>query len=265
MERIERFEALEGLLSAQLRRGVFTNCFLSRGAYEREIGRGLRVHAFPGGLLLFRDREDHDLLNLYLQPDAEVELPGLARPAVVELAWKPRDAEAAASVLRRLQKAGFAGQFRRRRYGRPADSRKGARDAAVFCPGTDRLGAVLQFLTDQFDRLSGCIPTADELCGALRSGAVLATEDADGMTGLLHFARERAFTEIRHLAVRGDCRGRGIAGMLMNAYLAETAHQKSQVWARQGNTPAERVYEKYQYRPDGWESAVLTAGGKDEP
>ena len=50
----------------------------------------------------------------------------------------------------------------------------------------------------------------------------------------------------------------------LGAYLQETDGQKSLVWARQGNAPAERFYEKYQYRPDGWESAVLLAGGKDD-
>lgn len=56
---------------------------------------------------------------------------------------------------------------------------------------------------------------------------------------MLHFAVSRASTEIRHLAVRADCRGRGLAGELLTAYLRVTDGVKSQVWARTGNAPAE--------------------------
>ena len=38
---------------------------------------------------------------------------------------------------------------------------------------------------------------------------------------------------------------------------ARTGGQKCTVWARQGNTPAERFYEKNDFRPDGWTSVVL--------
>ena len=71
------------------------------------------------------------------------------------------------------------------------------------------------------------------------------------------FAVSRASTEIRHLAVRADCRGKGLAGELLTAYLSVTDGVKSQVWARTGNAPAEHFYEQHGYRPDGWTSAVL--------
>ena len=74
---------------------------------------------------------------------------------------------------------------------------------------------------------------------------------------MLHFAVSRVSTEIRHLAVRADCRGRGLACELLTAYLNVTDGAKSQVWARTGNAPAEHFYEQHGYRPDGWTSAVL--------
>ena len=63
--------------------------------------------------------------------------------------------------------------------------------------------------------------------------------------------------EIRHLAVRADCRGQGLAQRLLGMLRARTGGQKCTVWARQGNTPAERFYEKNDFRPDGWTSVVL--------
>lgn len=262
MERIERFSDLAGLLSAQLKKGVVTNNFLSRQDYDREIEAGLSVHAFDGGLLLFRRRTDHFILNFYLQPGGAFVLPPLELPAVTELVWRPKDADATASATRRLQAAGFRERFRRRRYARPAAPGLGAESA--HRPGPERADVLLDFLEDHFDHLAGCIPTAEAMREILHNREVFCTEDAAGVTGLLHFARGRTSTEIRHLAVRPDCRSQGLAGTLLGAYLQETDGQKSLVWARQGNAPAERFYEKYQYRPDGWESAVLLAGGKDD-
>lgn len=262
MERIERFSDLAGLLSAQLKKGVVTNNFLSREDYDLEIGAGLSVHAFDGGLLLFRGRTDHLILNFYLQHGAALVLPPLELPVVTELVWRPKDADAVASAARRLQAAGFRELFRRQRYARPAEPGLGAE--TVCRPGPEQADVLLDFLEAHFDHLAGCIPTAEGMREILQNGEMLCTEDDAGITGLLHFARGRTSTEIRHLAVRPDYRGQGLAGMLLRVYLQETDGQKSLVWARQGNAPAERFYEKHQYRPDGWESAVLLAGGKDD-
>ena len=45
MQRAESYAALAPLLSAQLRRGVVTNCFLSAEDYQRELPRGLPASA----------------------------------------------------------------------------------------------------------------------------------------------------------------------------------------------------------------------------
>ena len=257
MERVERFADLAPLLSAQLKKGVFTNNFLRPDDYDREIAGGLWVHAHPGGLLLLRARDSHYVLNFYLQRDGALELPALDKPAVTELVWRPREAEAAAVALERFRVAGFAEQFRRLRRERPAMAGPDPADAGPADPA--RAGEILDFLRTHFDSFTGCLPTEAEL-----AGNVVCAADSRGLTGVLHFSRGRASTEIRHLAVRADCRGKGLAGKLLGAYLQAAGGGKSQVWARQGNSPAEHFYEKHQYRPDGWQSAVLLAGGKEQ-
>lgn len=261
MERIERFGDIAPQLSGQLRKGVFTNCFLSQAEYDREIASGLYAHPFDGGLLIFRKRAGYFILNFYLQPNAVPELPSLELPVVSELAWRPKAAAAAAAAARRLQAAGFREQFRRRRYQRPAGP--GPDPGEVSFPAPDRADEVLKFLKAHFDRFAGCIPPEGILQEILRNREVVCTEDAGGITGLLHFACGRTSAEIRHLAVRTDCRRQGLAERLLGAYLEAAKQQTSQVWTRQGNVPAEYFYEKHQYRPDGWESVVLLAGGKD--
>ena len=79
------------------------------------------------------------------------------------------------------------------------------------------------------------------LLAALAGGQLLMTADETGLTGLLHYAPGFGASEIRHLAVREDRRGQGLAGALLGSYLAAAGGQKSQVWARTGNIPAERI------------------------
>ena len=116
------------------------------------------------------------------------------------------------------------------------------------------------FLLEQFDPLTGCIPPDEELRQAVGAGQVLCLTDANGISGLLHYAPGRAQCEIRHLAVRADCRGLGCAGRLLRLLEAKTGGQKCAVWARVGNAPAEHFYEKNQFQPDGWQSVVLRLG-----
>ena len=235
MRRAESYAALAPLLSAQLRRGVVTNCFLSPEEYRREIEAGLFYEEGDGFLLLLRQRAGYRLLNFYLHPGAKLCLPEQPSPLVTELACREKDRDAMRRAQDALCALGFSEAFRRLR----------------------RTRAVRAFLLEQFDPLTGCIPPDEALRQAVSAGQVLCLADADGIAGLLHYAPGRAQCEIRHLAVRADCRGRGYAGRLLRLLEAKTGGQKCAVWARVGNTPAEHVYEKNRFQPDGWSSAVL--------
>ena len=81
MQRAESYAALAPLLSAQLRRGVVTNCFLSTEDYQRELPRGLYYEEREGCLLLLRQRPGHLILNFYLQPGGTFFLPPWPRAA----------------------------------------------------------------------------------------------------------------------------------------------------------------------------------------
>ena len=85
MQRAESYAALAPLLSAQLRRGVVTNCFLSAEDYQRELPRGLYYEEREGCLLLLRQRPGHLILNFYLQPGGTFFLPDVKKPVVNEL------------------------------------------------------------------------------------------------------------------------------------------------------------------------------------
>lgn len=255
MQKIENFAQISNLLNAQLKRGVLTNNFLRGDDYTREIANGLYIHEADGALLLFRERGDHLVMTFYLHPNAVLSLPETDRPVMTELSCRAKDADAMANAAEQFCALGFREVLRRTRRTRKPEAFPVETTAVPAKP--EDFEDISRFLSEHFSALTGCLPTADDLRKNLEDGHTVITRDEKGVSGVLHFAVSRASTEIRHLAVRADCRGKGLAGELLTAYLAATDGAKSQVWARTGNLPAEHFYEKHGYRPDGWTSAVL--------
>ena len=206
--------------------------------------------------LLLRQRAGYRLLNFYLHPGAKLFLPGQTLPLVTELACREKDQAAMRRAQDALCALGFTEAFFRLRRTRAAIPVQNTAET----PAEASFEAVWAFLLAQFDPLTGCIPPDEELRQAVSAGQVLCLMDADGISGLLHYAPGRAQCEIRHLAVRADCRGHGYAGRLLRLLEGKTGGQKCAVWARVGNAPAEHFYEKNQFQPDGWQSVVLRLG-----
>ena len=245
MRKIENFAQISDLLNAQLKKGVITNNFLRGDDYTREIANGLYIHGADGALLLFRERGDHLVMTFYLHPNAVLSLPETDRPVVTELSCRAKDAEAMANAAEQFCALGFREVLRRTRRTRKPEAFPVETTAVPAKP--EDFEDISRFLSEHFSALTGCLPTADDLRKNLEDGHTVITRDEKGVSGVLHFA----------VSVRANCRGKGLAGELLTAYLAATDGAKSQVWARTGNAPAEHFYEQHGYRPDGWTSAVL--------
>lgn len=259
MQKVECFAQIAGLLAMQLQKGVVTNNFLRAADYDREAKTGLYVHETDGALLVLRDRGTHYVLTFFLQQGVRPSLPPLGRPVVTELPFRPKDRDAVLTAAGYFRALGFTEVLRRTRRTRPAAPASAS--ALVRTAGEADFPAADAFLRAQFPERTGCIPEKPALLAALAGGQLLMTADETGLTGLLHYAPGFGASDIRHLAVREDRRGQGLAGALLGSYLAAAGGQKSQVWARTGNIPAERLYESHDYRPDGWQSIVLQYEG----
>ena len=120
MQKLESYQQLAAAMSAQLRRGVVTNCFLSAADGAREVRAGLLLHEEAGALLLLRDRGTHYVLNFYLQPGARFSLPAFDKPVVTELAYRPKDETAMLAAASELRALGFSEVLRRTRRTRAA-------------------------------------------------------------------------------------------------------------------------------------------------
>ena len=260
MKLIERYEELAPLLTAQLGRGMVTNAALTPEDWRREIAnRALWCRCWEGGLILLRRREGHSLLNFYLQKPALPDDLAWDGPTVLEIAARPRD-EGLWKAVDLWRGQGFEELYRRTRLALPKDTKVPAGDGPLRAriAGAADMGAVRTLLQENFDPMTGCLPTDEELTRDLEAGCVVCADAPDGnAAGLLHIAAGRGSTQLRHLAVGEGCRRQGGAQSLLARYLEHTGFVKSLVWVRSDNEPGWRFYTKNGYEPDGWASVVL--------
>ena len=249
MRKIENFAQISDLLNAQLKRGVLTNNFLRGEDYTREIANGLYIHEADGALLLFRERGDHLVMTFYLHPNVVLSLPETDRPVVTELSCRAKDADAMANAAEQFCALGFREVLRRTRRTRKPEAFPVETTAVPAKP--EDFEDISRFLSDHFSALTGCLPTADDLRENLANGHTVITRDEQGVSGVLHFAVSRASTEIRHLAVRADCRGKGLAGELLTAYLACHGRREKSGLGPHGQPPC-RTFLRKTRLPAGW-------------
>lgn len=257
MERVESYEALEPILSAQLGRGVRTNAFGTEEEYRREIAANrLFLEKIPQGLLLFHDRGGFWRLNFYLRG---ADLPALSvdKPVVMETAHRAGDV-ALAETVAGWEAQGFRRAMARKRLARgkglPGPEGAGGPEVGLAKPEEEREVAAL--LEESFHPLYGCLPTREELERTLADGEMVVARQG-GVCGLLHFSAGRTGGRIHHLAVREDLRGQGVAAALLGEYLRRTDNARSLVWTGADNTAALRFYAKHRFAEDGWTSQVL--------
>lgn len=260
MKTAESYEELAPLLSAQLRRGVVTNAALTAEDWRREAdSHTLRYESWEGGLLLLRRRETHTLLNFYLR---ELFLPeDLAwdSPTLMEIAARPRD--------ERLQQAaefwrgqGFQELFRRKRITLPRGTVIPAGDSPLRPRAANRQDArrVWELLRANYDPMTGCLPTREELDRDLDGGNVLCVDSPEGeVAGILHIVRGPSCIQDRHLVIDPAYRRLGGAQRLLSFCAERTGFPRTVLWVGTDNAPALGLYDKIGYVADGWTSTVL--------
>lgn len=257
MRQINSFEELSPLLSAQLRRGVVTNAFLSEAEWRSAIDGGLLVSETSASLLLFRQRTDFSQLYFYLHPPFErLELSG-AGTVVTEFAVRPRDVGKEQAVLDALTAAGLAPILRRVRLTREKALQLNSSNVPVRFAQSQDIDAAMDIFKYCFDPYTGCLPSEAELAGDIDDGQLFVADFADKPAALLHFSNFRNGSEILHLATLPDCRGRGLAGALIAALLSSQNLSACRVWTGEDNETAQNLYYKFDYQLDGWRSIVL--------
>lgn len=254
MEKVQDFKALGREIMSCMRPGMVTNCTLGGDALRRLTeAEALYAHRYDGGLLLVEKKPQFSLLRFYLtNPEAAAELP-VAQTLLCETVRQPEKPDAAAAWL---QKCGFSSLFTRIRMERQSATA----DDAVLSESLD--GAALHDLFSAcFPAETGCIPTAQELTRAAAEGRILTKMDSGRLCGAIHAEKRKGYTELRHLAVLPDCRGRGYAMQLTSRFCRVFGGEKLRVWVRDDALSAKHIYEENGFSPDGYTATVWKKEG----
>lgn len=248
MKQITSYGPLAEALTAVLKNRIAANCAPDRDSLEKEIAAGLLWgERLPEGIVLLRRGGGPQRLRFLLtEPEALCRL-SFDRTTVLELPYRRGD-EKLPALAEALKTHGWAEALRRVRL---------TRKPAPMGPSEPREGSVspvtvMTMLRACFSPLTGCLPEEAELAEDLAAGRVL-TRDG----GLIRWREKGRVSEIRHLAVDPAKRGQGLAKALVSEYLAQNGERLCRVWTAADNHGAKRVYERFGYAEDGWESVVL--------
>lgn len=253
MRRVESYETLSRTASGYLRPGVTANVMITREKLEESIATGrLFMEADESNLWLAMRRESHVRLYFYLNDLRRPLDESFDLPAVAEIAFRGETASLAA-LQDCLAQSGLEPAFQRVRLMRRPERLPAENSVFVQQPSVE---SARDFLEKNFSPLTGCLPTFSEISAGIADRQFLSLEDGKGVAGLIHTAPEKNGIEIRHLAVREDRRGQGLAGSLVTACLLENPEKIFRVWVREDYHSARQVYAKAGFGPDGWRSQV---------
>lgn len=260
MRKVSDISEISKLVMAQMKPGVFSNNFIQPDEYRQEIASGtLYAFDWDGGLLLLRQRKGLHLLTFYINDHNALPVVDLPDDTVLEITQKSPDDTSASAAVSYWTSFGFTSAFDRIRLTRPArrEPLHSSISHEVRVASPDDLDRIYTLLYESFDTLTGCLPLKSELLDDIIRGYVLCVVSDGEMCGVLRASERKGVAEIRHLAVRHDLRGRGIARDLLSGFVEKFGEQKCIVWMRDGYAPAFSLYANAGFTADGWRSTVM--------
>lgn len=257
MKRIKSYEELASLISSQLKKGVYTNCFIGKEEFELYISKKrLYYQIFEGGLLIFLKMSDYFKMKFYINNlEADLILK-LSKKIVIEIpSKKEEDIE---KLQKFFEKVGFNIVLNRIRL---------TQDKNIF---TDKVNIenieianlkdykkIVKILQKNYDKYTGCIPEREILKQDIINKNIYCYKINKEVVGVLHIVSKLKTSEIRHLVVVEEYRNKNIAKSLISRYLVDSDISTKYVWTSIDNDIAKKLYSKFGYESDGYASKVL--------
>ena len=110
-----------------------------------------------------------------------------------------------------------------------------------------------------FEPYTSALPAKEELLEDLRQNRVIAARENGDLLGFLRFGREKKVSVLWQIAVTPMGQGKGIGEKLVKDWIALEKEEisKFQLWVREDNAAALRLYEKSAFLPDGRIAPVM--------
>lgn len=255
MEQVKTFDEISKAIKEHFKVGVITNCFITEEEYKKEIqNKTLYIINKTNYLIILREREEHYKLNYYINQKEKIEIK-TEKPIVVEIIKRPNDKKFE-EIVKTFTDSDFTKILERERYTlENVENVENKYSHKTEMCKKEESEEIIKTLKNNFDKHTGCIPTEEELKKEIEKQNIYCIKKQNEIAGILHKKENKAYTEIKHLAVNEKYRKQGIADELIKKLKEQS--RKITVWTGKENKAAQKTYEKTGFKKDGWTSIVL--------
>lgn len=247
---------LNALIVAWHSRRAQTNFFLKEEEYL-PVAKQFQVMRFDRGCYLILEKDTHFMFYFFLENHAHpVELPMLHKPVVLEqVCLERKGQEPKASVWETL---GFAPYLMRKRLMMPMQTGISASSVPQFAT-LAQADEILQLMQESFEPYTSALPTKQELIASIQNKEVLTAMEDEKMLGFLRFGAQKKVSVLWQIVVKEEERDRGVGRMLTKQWIWQVKDTalRCELWVREDNPSAQRMYEMLGFLPDGRIAPVM--------
>ena len=241
-------------IAGYISRGMRTNFYGSAEEFLLELEKFSKME-FDGGCYFFHEKEKQTDLYFFLEKDAKpAELPELDKPLVLEQVAAAKNPPA----LEEWEAIGFEKYLQRKRLFLSA-KRTEAEERNVCFAKKEEAEEILALMQDAFEPYTSALPDPDVLKKDISENRVIAVREGENLLGFLRFGREKKVSVLWQIVVSPNGRGKGIGTALVRDWISLEREDvtKFQLWVREDNPPALKLYEALGFLPDGRIAPVM--------
>ena len=234
--------------------GMCTNFYANAEEFLPHLQQ-LSELKFDGGCYLFHEKEKQIDLYFFLEQGKKPEqIPAFFKPVILEQVGVVK----APPDLTEWEEIGFTKYLQRKRLFLSAKNVEKTERAPSFAEEKET-ETILALMRQSFEPYTSALPDLETLRQDIRQKRVLAAREGDALLGFLRFGREKKVSVLWQIAVAPGGRGKGIGGSLVQDWLAleREGAAKFQLWVREDNPSALKMYETSGFLPDGRIAPVM--------
>jgi ribosomal protein S18 acetylase RimI-like enzyme len=261
MKQFETYEEYVEITKKHRKGSDYKNVYFLRDQVNALINAGKLSYKECGlNLYIFEKCDGFSRFYFYICKDETPEVLRFEEPLVVEFVYEAPSDEKHAETVEYLGRLGF--ELGRRSIRMSLQSLSDFRfDEDRCCSSRDILLGpaeikdaedIRSMLLAEFDPKYSFIPAADEMEEIIREGRIVVARHNDEIAGFEHFEITRKVLKCWHMLVAEAYQGQGIAWSLFSEShrISMDRADSGQVWLREDNGPAVRLYRSGGYEPD---------------
>ena len=241
-------------IAGYISRGMKTNFYGSAEEFLPELEQISKME-FEGGCYIFHEKEKQTDLYFFLEKEQKpVNLPDMEKNLVLEQVAAAKNPPA----LEEWEAVGFEKYLQRKRLFLSAKKTEEEQREVSFVK-VEEAEMILSMMEDAFEPYTSALPAMDTLKADIAEHRVIAVREGENLLGFLRFGREKKVSVLWQIVVAPAGRGKGIGTALVKDWISlESADAaKFQLWVREDNPPALKMYEALVFLPDGRIAPVM--------